>query len=150
MSRLHARLFGAWPVEQSSRTPGWPGALACVAPLFSAICARLATSVCCAGLHRCLPSRRPALARPAGSLVQRLAGQEAAPALGHNFVPMRVVLVAAVALFNSERQVLLASRPAGKDMAGLWEFPGGKVGTTGAAGLSRQASCTCCGAWQSR
>lgn len=38
-----------------------------------------------------------------------------------------VVLVAAVALVNQEGRVLLAQRPEGKSMAGLWEFPGGKV-----------------------
>lgn len=38
-----------------------------------------------------------------------------------------VVYVAAVALVDDERRVLLAQRPAGKSMAGLWEFPGGKV-----------------------
>lgn len=36
-------------------------------------------------------------------------------------------LVAAAALFNDEGRVLLAQRPAGKPMAGLWEFPGGKL-----------------------
>jgi len=39
-----------------------------------------------------------------------------------------VVLVAAVALVDADGRVLLAQRPAGKAMAGLWEFPGGKVG----------------------
>ena len=39
----------------------------------------------------------------------------------------RLVLVAAVALIDADRRVLLAQRPAGKAMAGLWEFPGGKV-----------------------
>lgn len=38
-----------------------------------------------------------------------------------------VVLVAAVALVNAKGHVLLAQRPEGKSMAGLWEFPGGKV-----------------------
>jgi len=38
-----------------------------------------------------------------------------------------VILVAAVALVNKESKVLLAKRPEGKEMAGLWEFPGGKV-----------------------
>jgi 8-oxo-dGTP diphosphatase len=38
-----------------------------------------------------------------------------------------VVLVVAVALIDDQRRVLLAQRPAGKKMAGLWEFPGGKV-----------------------
>ncbi len=39
-----------------------------------------------------------------------------------------VVLVVAAALIDSDNRVLLARRPAGKSMAGLWEFPGGKVG----------------------
>lgn len=38
-----------------------------------------------------------------------------------------LVLVAAAALIDAENRVLLAQRPAGKSMAGLWEFPGGKV-----------------------
>ena len=38
-----------------------------------------------------------------------------------------VVLVVAVALVDIEGRVLLARRPEGKHMAGLWEFPGGKV-----------------------
>ena len=37
------------------------------------------------------------------------------------------VLVAAVALIDAEGKILLAKRPEGKSMAGLWEFPGGKV-----------------------
>jgi len=35
--------------------------------------------------------------------------------------------VVAAALFDAERRVLIAERPAGKHMAGWWEFPGGKV-----------------------
>lgn len=38
-----------------------------------------------------------------------------------------VVLVAAVALVDADNRVLIAQRPEGKSMAGLWEFPGGKV-----------------------
>ena len=38
-----------------------------------------------------------------------------------------VVLVVAVALIDVDGRVLLAERPEGKSMAGLWEFPGGKV-----------------------
>lgn len=40
---------------------------------------------------------------------------------------MKLVLVSAVALIDVEGRVLLAQRPEGKSMAGLWEFPGGKV-----------------------
>lgn len=38
-----------------------------------------------------------------------------------------MVLVAAAALTDVDRRVLIAQRPLGKSMAGLWEFPGGKV-----------------------
>jgi len=40
-----------------------------------------------------------------------------------------LVLVAACALVDADGRVLLAQRPQGKPMAGLWEFPGGKVET---------------------
>ena len=40
---------------------------------------------------------------------------------------VKVVLVAACALIDVDGRVLIAERPAGKSMAGLWEFPGGKV-----------------------
>lgn len=40
---------------------------------------------------------------------------------------MKTLLVSAVALVDADGRVLLAQRPAGKPMAGLWEFPGGKV-----------------------
>ena len=39
----------------------------------------------------------------------------------------KLVLVAACALIDADGRVLLAQRPEGKAMAGLWEFPGGKV-----------------------
>lgn len=40
-----------------------------------------------------------------------------------------LLLVAAVALIDDDNRVLIAQRPEGKSMAGLWEFPGGKVET---------------------
>ncbi|HET6377528.1 MAG TPA: 8-oxo-dGTP diphosphatase MutT [Methylocella sp.] len=40
---------------------------------------------------------------------------------------MKLLLVAAVALIDADFRVLIAQRPEGKMLAGLWEFPGGKV-----------------------
>ena len=53
---------------------------------------------------------------------------------------VKTVLVAAVALIDADGRVLLAQRPEGKSMAGLWEFPGGKVepGETPEAALIRE------------
>lgn len=53
---------------------------------------------------------------------------------------MKVVLVSAVALIDADGRVLLAQRPEGKSLAGLWEFPGGKVepGETPEAALIRE------------
>ena len=51
-----------------------------------------------------------------------------------------ILLVAAVALIDADGRVLLAERPPGKHLAGLWEFPGGKVqaGETPEAALIRE------------
>ena len=51
-----------------------------------------------------------------------------------------LILVAAVVLIDTDGRVLLAQRPEGKQMAGLWEFPGGKVdpGETPEAALIRE------------
>ena len=51
-----------------------------------------------------------------------------------------LVLVSAVALIDPDGRILLAQRPEGKSMAGLWEFPGGKVnaGETPEAALIRE------------
>jgi 8-oxo-dGTP diphosphatase len=52
----------------------------------------------------------------------------------------RLLLVSAVALIDPDGRVLLAQRPEGKSLAGLWEFPGGKVeaGETPEAALIRE------------
>jgi 8-oxo-dGTP diphosphatase len=52
----------------------------------------------------------------------------------------RILLVAACALVDADGRVLLARRPPGKPLAGLWEFPGGKVepGETPEAALIRE------------
>jgi len=53
---------------------------------------------------------------------------------------VKIVLVSAVALIDSDGRVLLAQRPEGNSLAGLWEFPGGKVepGETPEAALIRE------------
>jgi 8-oxo-dGTP diphosphatase len=51
------------------------------------------------------------------------AAPEDAPGKAHS----RMLLVAAVALVDADGRVLVSERPPGKQLAGLWEFPGGKV-----------------------
>lgn len=53
---------------------------------------------------------------------------------------MKTIFVVACALVDADRRVLIAQRPEGKQLAGLWEFPGGKVelGETPEAALLRE------------
>ena len=53
---------------------------------------------------------------------------------------MKIILVSAVALIDPDGRILLAQRPEGKSLAGLWEFPGGKVepGETPESALIRE------------
>ena len=61
-------------------------------------------------------------------------------AADHPAPGLPAVLVSAVVLVDADGRVLLAQRPEGKSMAGLWEFPGGKVeaGETPEAALIRE------------
>lgn len=55
---------------------------------------------------------------------------------------MKLLLVVAAALIDADRRVLIAQRPEGKALAGLWEFPGGKIepGERPEAALIRELS----------
>ena len=86
-----------------------------------------------AGRHQCgMPARGDCVDSPRFELSARRwrAAHAARPML----------LVAAAALIDSDGRVLMASRPPGKTMSGLWEFPGGKVddGETPEAALVRE------------
>ncbi|MBA4047382.1 MAG: 8-oxo-dGTP diphosphatase MutT [Sphingomonas sp.] len=62
--------------------------------------------------------------------------------IGEDIGPVPPVIVVAVAMVDADGRVLLAQRPAGKQHAGLWEFPGGKVdpGETPEAALIREVT----------
>ena len=88
---------------------------------------------------------RPAIALPSGRLASNTLPSTSMPATGAKQdrgtgAGTPVVLVAAMALLDADGRVLLARRPEGKAMAGLWEFPGGKVlpGETPEAALIRE------------
>ncbi|HEV7265437.1 MAG TPA: bifunctional GNAT family N-acetyltransferase/(deoxy)nucleoside triphosphate pyrophosphohydrolase [Falsiroseomonas sp.] len=93
-----------------------------------------------ADLPAMLPAAVPALAQSA--LAQSALAQSALAqsALAEPHAGKRILLVAACALIDSDGRVLLARRPEGKPLAGLWEFPGGKVhpGETPEAALIRE------------
>ncbi len=75
---------------------------------------------------------------PAGATALPHAAAASAPASQGGGKPL--LLVAACALIDIDMRVMLARRPEGKRMAGLWEFPGGKLdpGETPEAGLIRE------------
>ncbi|MBI2239741.1 MAG: GNAT family N-acetyltransferase [Magnetospirillum gryphiswaldense] len=85
------------------------------------------------GRHQCtMPARDAVVDSPRFSLCRDAWRQT------HRARPM--LLVAAAALIDADGRVLMASRPPGKSMSGLWEFPGGKVhaGETPEAALVRE------------
>jgi 8-oxo-dGTP diphosphatase len=60
------------------------------------------------------------------SLIKSCTGGE----IGNDLPPLpylKTVIVAAILLIDADGRILLAQRPEGKPMAGLWEFPGGKI-----------------------
>jgi 8-oxo-dGTP diphosphatase len=72
--------------------------------------------------------------------IQPPAAEPAATAQPSSATALPMLLVVAVALVDTDGRVLLAQRPPGKSLAGLWEFPGGKVdpGETPEAALIRE------------
>lgn len=81
----------------------------------------------------------PTTGKPPGKTAEKATGKTTGKATGKP--PGKpIILVSAVALIDVDSRVLLARRPEGKTMAGLWEFPGGKVqpGETPEAALIRE------------
>src|SRR5438876_7077556 len=77
---------------------------------------------------------------PASFIASNVLEPLAFPSSVQHVVSVKLVLVAACALVDTDGRVLIAQRPAGRPMAGLWEFPGGKVeaGETPEATLIRE------------
>jgi 8-oxo-dGTP diphosphatase len=61
------------------------------------------------------------------AIAQTLTPQALTPQILTLMADIKLTLVVACALVDADKRVLLAQRPAGKALAGLWEFPGGKV-----------------------
>src|SRR5438445_7102902 len=64
---------------------------------------------------------------PASFIASNVLEPLAFPSSVQHVVSVKLVLVAACALVDADGRVLIAERPAGRPMAGLWEFPGGKI-----------------------
>jgi 8-oxo-dGTP diphosphatase len=95
-----------------------------------------------AGFRKYGEETRPAPARDGDMFVELRALDRATweKLQAGDAAPLPTLLVAAVALIDADGRVLLARRPPGKQMAGLWEFPGGKIhaGETPEAALIRE------------
>src|SRR5204863_9437809 len=74
----------------------------------------------------CKPAFTSAM-EPASFIASNVLEPLAFPSSVQHVVSVKLVLVAACALVDADARVLIAQRPAGRPMAGLWEFPGGKV-----------------------
>ena len=61
---------------------------------------------------------------------------------------MKVIIVSAVALIDRDGRVLIAQRPSGKSMEGLWEFPGGKVASHGYSDFHLLMPLFACRKWE--
>jgi ADP-ribose pyrophosphatase YjhB (NUDIX family) len=90
--------------------------------------------IAASSMYPCVPGD-PSHSTRGGFLTQAGAAVKADEADG-----VKMVLVVAAALIDQQGRVLLAQRPEGKAMAGLWEFPGGKVeeGETPEVSLARE------------
>jgi 8-oxo-dGTP diphosphatase len=64
---------------------------------------------------------------PASFIASNVLEPPGSPSAVRNLVSVKLVLVAACALVDTDGRVLIAQRPVGRPMAGLWEFPGGKI-----------------------
>ncbi len=136
-------------LEAARRITDWAFAALPIAQLFATVAADNDPSIAILARLGFAPAGKGAqvfLCRPGQKLpvlFYRLARDLPALAAPSTQKPLKtapLVLVAAVAMIDANGRVLLARRPEGKKMAGLWEFPGGKLetGETPELGLVRE------------
>ena len=115
---------GRWPISTST---GWRRSVATDNPASAAVLRRIGFREVGRGTEAFLARGGEA----SGAALRGDAGRPVRPARGRTPAAdggaKPLLLVAACALIDADGRVLLARRPEGKTMAGLWEFPGGKL-----------------------
>jgi 8-oxo-dGTP diphosphatase len=130
--------------EVAARLVSWGFATLSVAKITATVAADNEASIAVlnrAGLSQTGKGSQAFQCRPGAKLpVLHFAAQREIPVAAETPAAAPMLLVVACALIDADGKILLARRPEGKKMAGLWEFPGGKInpGELPEAALARE------------